>query len=506
MKKLQIQKHLSALVFWGVVLAWRFYQIRDLTLPPWVDSVHHALLVRILLEQRTIPKTWAPYLPQVPFYYHFGFHVTAAALAAAANISAAKAVLIAGQVWQALLALSVYLLGHTLWKNSTKALVAMVLVGFVSQMPAYYTTWGRYTLLAGLTILIAGMAAALAGRNYLVVLLVAAAAITHFYAFFLLAVFLFFVFAIRPHSRRAILLALAGGIILASPWLWLVLKNVYQQHLAYVQTSVDSAGYSTEYMLYLLGPARNYVLLLLAGIGIIVTVYRLKRPDFTKNYGLVVFLLWTSVLLLMTGPWRFGPFRPDHHAALVLFLPAVILATEALWRVSPPVLRWGGITVLLAWGVWQTGDIINPDTILVNGDDLLALEWIETNTPPTANFLIDVVPWSAQWRGGDGGWWITPYTGRQTVLPPAVYGWGPAQSVNKIRATAARVYGLNWNQGMAYCHQLATLMAENQVTYFYTRSPQSRHCPQLVSAYEGNDNLTIYQITGALGNLATTVQ
>ncbi len=156
-KNTNIYKHLPGVALFGVILVWRFGQIRGLVLPAWVDSVHHALLVRILLEQGTIPQTWAPYLPQVPFYYHFGFHLTAALLAKLTGLAIGQAVLIMGQVWQAVLAWGVYLLGYTLWKNQAKALVAMILVGFVSQMPAYYTAWGRYTLLVGLGLMIMGV-------------------------------------------------------------------------------------------------------------------------------------------------------------------------------------------------------------------------------------------------------------------------------------------------------------------------------------------------------------
>ncbi|NJO05360.1 MAG: hypothetical protein HC876_07460, partial [Chloroflexaceae bacterium] len=51
---------------------------------------------------------------------------------------------------------------------------------------------------------------------------------------------------------------------------------------------------------------------------------------------------------------------------------------------------------------------------------MTALEWIEQNTAPTSQFLINTTGWFSHVdRGTDGGWWITPLTGRSTSLPPA---------------------------------------------------------------------------------------
>src|SRR5688572_28604170 len=58
----QILRHRWAWVLFVLILAWRLFQVRTLALPAWVDSVHHTLLLRILLEQGQIPDTWAPYL------------------------------------------------------------------------------------------------------------------------------------------------------------------------------------------------------------------------------------------------------------------------------------------------------------------------------------------------------------------------------------------------------------------------------------------------------------
>ncbi len=501
LKSMRFPRHLPALVLFLLILGWRFVQVRNLVLPPWVDSVHHALLVRILLEQGAIPETWQPYLPQVPFYYHFGFHFTAALLAKFTGMTVGRAVLVTGQVWQALLAIGVYFFGYVLWQNQTKALAAMLLVGFVSQMPAYYTTWGRYTLLAGVTLLIFGMAAALTGRKIVLALLVAATAITHFYALLLLCLFLFILILLRVQDRWGLLIGAIGGLTIALPWLLRVFVQVYQRQLVYVQAGAENVGYATGYLWYLLGPGRNYLLLLLALMGAaVICIHLLKKRSFTQS-NRVPLLVWSLVLIGLMTPLRFGPFRPDHHAALVLFLPVTLLAVEGIWQLRKPALIWGAVGILALWGMGDTIDIINPDTILATQADVNALEWIEANTSPEAKFLIDVAPWSAQWRGADGGWWIMPLTGRQTVLPPAAYGWGTEESVQQIRAVAARIYGLTWKSGQDYCHQLAALMTETNATYYYTYTQNPATCPAVEPVYHGEEKPAIYQLAAKPGTV-----
>jgi hypothetical protein len=63
-----------------VLTLWtRFEQIKGLALPPWVDSVHHALMIRVAAEHGQAPYSLRPYLPVDQLPYHWGYHVFAAA-------------------------------------------------------------------------------------------------------------------------------------------------------------------------------------------------------------------------------------------------------------------------------------------------------------------------------------------------------------------------------------------------------------------------------------------
>jgi hypothetical protein len=481
------------------VAAWRLVQIRDLELPSWVDAVHHTLLVRVLLEQGRIPETWGPYLPDVPLYYHFGFHLSAAVVAWLTGwegLRLGRAVLATGLLWQLVLASGVYALALRLSKSAARALTALLLVGFVSQMPAHYVTWSRYTLLAGVALLVWGMTAALAARPVLVAVLLSACAITHYYAFVLLLAFLACAIACRAGgSRLRLAAAAAAGLLMSAPWL----VHVWSWTRAFARaprtTGAAASPRPDQQLWSLLGPDRNHLLLLLAALGVWILAGRLWRGACEDPGSSRALLVWTLLCLALLR-WHLGPFRPD-HAAIVLFLPAVLLAAEALWTVLPRVSIPLVVASLVAWGAAETRSIVDPETVLARRDDVAALAWIEAATPPDATFLVDTRPWMGIWRGTDGGWWITPLTGRRTVLPSLAYSFGQPERTQRITATAKQVHALASLPGSEYCAALQRLMRQTRADYYYTHAGRARGCGVLVSAYQAPGGPGIYTLAPA---------
>jgi hypothetical protein len=469
------------------IAAWRFYQARDLALPAWVDSVHHALIVRKIIEYQGLPPDLTPYFP-APFFYHYGFHLVAALFAFWTRQSPAEAVLWFGNVINAAVALSVYKVALTflsvgeklhasrrdaevvsasdvthglmtleLWnKPKLVALSAALLTAFIFQMPGYYVTWGRYTLLTGLILLGPVLSTAWEawqnpghwGMGMKLTILIAGLCMTHYLALLFAGIFLgvLGVFALgqalRQPARRAALLRLAGwvalGALLASPWVWRValatresmrvqMVNPVTQDAAARQGSMEYL----KYLLYLLGPRRNHILLVLAGVGMVIGL---------RRFNIRLLAMWALILALLSLPWglRLGPFRPDHFA-IVLFFPAAILlgnllveGVDALSRlVQPGALEraWfrPGIfsivmAVLLVWGMRETQQMLNKTTLIADRSDLAALDWIQSHTPVSARFYINGVLWQGNtYRGVDGGYWLMPYTGRFSLIPPALY-------------------------------------------------------------------------------------
>jgi len=476
---------LPALIL-GLIAGWRLLQARTLVMPAWVDSVNHALVVRILLEQRRIPLTWEPYLPEVPFYYHFGFHLTASVVATVLGANPGRAVLLAGHLWQVALAAGVYLLASRLSRDHRKALSALLLVGFVSQMPAYYVTWGRYTLLAGLALAVFAMSAALAGHTVTLLFLVAATAITHYYALFLLLLFLALMALLDGKQRKNVMTGGFLGLALASPWLLRVLKYGYSALGVRVLTSDSS--YNPGYLVYLLGPMRNIILL---GLGLAGAITWVSHRD--KEPSRSVFVIWSAVIMVMLSPWCLGPFRPD-HAAIVLFLPAVILAPEVLWHLPRPAMTGVCLALLMTWGLWQTHNIIKPETALATSDDMTAISWAAKNTPVDAIFLVDATEWFGIWRGVDGGWWLEPLAGRRTIPPPAAYAWAKRSGESDIDRFSRRISLLRELPDHLYCRELALIGDQTRATYYYTRSDRPRRCPGFRMVYQGTGGPLIFTL------------
>jgi hypothetical protein len=469
------------------LLALRFIQARNLALPAWVDSVHHSFLVRLFLEQGGIPVDLQPWIPG-PFYYHIGFHASAAVFSALSGLSPDQAVLVFGQILNAAAALSAYRLSMVICPDRRRALLALALVGFITQMPAFYLTWGRYTLLAGMVLLPLAMAEAIefavriprVSMLVRLTILTAGLLLTHYLAAILLALFLIFigvyVLAIRGRRRRIIRLLVSAGLgtVLALPWLIPMLR------FSTVTVGVDVVGsqaaadaaYFADYASYiwkLLGPLRNQIFL---GAGLLAATAALFRRG-----PLRVLALWGLVLGVQTLPWglRFEPFRPD-HLAIVLFLPAAVLAADAFICLADGIQRrrpglrpryfFAGLALALcAIGIWQTRDIVNPRTVFADADDRRAVLWAAANTPPEAVFLINTEYWqSGLFRGVDGGWWLLPLANRRTLLPPMLYSFADRAYIDQTTDLAAEVSSL---QGCT--EDFWALVREQGVTYIYIK-------------------------------------
>jgi hypothetical protein len=140
----------------AIVAFSRIRQIENVVLPLWVDSVHHTMIVRLLVDHGRLPDSYAPYIPQSSFYYHWGFHVVAAFVAWISGLTSAaevpRMILAFGQLLNVLIFFAVYCAGAALFRSRRTALLAATLATLVSLFPAYYVSWGRYTQLCGLLV------------------------------------------------------------------------------------------------------------------------------------------------------------------------------------------------------------------------------------------------------------------------------------------------------------------------------------------------------------------
>jgi len=439
---------LIALFVLAIFTTWRIWQARELVFPNWVDSQHHVLIIRKIIENGGVPSTLEPYLPG-PFYYHFAFHAVTAFFSVLSGLPPEQAVLMLGQVINACVGISVYALAKAMSKNWRVGVLAAFFVTFATKMPGYYLTWGRYTLLMGVMILPVAMAEVMQVKERHehwwqktgLTLLTAGTLLSHYFTAFLLALFLiilaviWFVCSLKDkqfHWKElaALTLPALGGLVLVSRWYWRVFRYSQTVFNPGVTRSPGTALDVNQWRYFwtLVGPYSGYVVLALAALGMIVGFSRSKARGFA---------LWGLLVGLMALPLglRVVPFRNDHFA-LVLFLPACCLAAFSLeWaserykRLWQPAVLSAGITALVAFmlifGAQANSNVINSDTVLVDQADAAALQWIDTHTPPDARFFINTTPWGYElYRGVDGGGWILPSTGRWSLAPTIFYSFG----------------------------------------------------------------------------------
>jgi hypothetical protein len=156
------------------------------------------------------------------------------------------------------------------------------------------------------------------------------------------------------------------------------------------------------------------------------------------------------------------------------------------------------MVALITWSAWDTRKIVNPTTILATPNDLRAIAWIDANVPESARFLINVTHWQyGFYRGVDGGWWIGPLTGRETLLPAELYSMGDKQYVQQVNESARQASEL---QGCS--PEFWDLVRRESVTHIYLnrdkgglKAENLQNCPNLALVYQEGE-ISIYQVLG----------
>lgn len=508
------------------LLGLRYYQASGLALPNWVDSVHHTLIVRKILEYGGLPVDLNPYL-DVSLSYHYGFHIITALFAFLSGLRPDQAVLWLGQLINALVSLSIFRLGRAVGLDRRASFLAALLAGFVFYMPGYYLSWGRYTLLSGLVLLPLAMTAVLDlkrqpgdMKNRLrLILWTAGLCLTHYLALLLFLFFLVFVAAeglaeaLRQRDPRKLPWEIAAvcalGALLAMPWLVrMLVQNVASIQIGEPKLDVKPADFSG--LASLLRPPYD---LMLMGVSAFCLVMAFFKP------GLRKIAAWGLVLVFFSMPFapKPGPFRADLFI-IVLFVPAALvlgwalvggvdrLASLVLRRnltEAAPRLAWvSGIllvlttTGLLVMGITQTRQLINPSTRIVDAADRAALEWVQTHTAADARFYINSTLWMTNvYRGVDGGYWLGPFSGRSALIPPVFYTALPSEKMAEINNWAARSAKLK-----ACTPDFWDIVREASLTHVYVRQGRGSlqpaaldQCPRLDAVYR-QDGVTIYHI------------
>jgi hypothetical protein len=474
---------LGAIVLFSLVV--RLLAVRDLAFPSWVDSPHHALIVSLMEASGRVPDNYLPLLPIHDFIYHFGFHALAATLAWLTGGSTPDLFLLLGQVLNALAPLGIYTLVTSFCGRPRAGLLAAFFVGLVSLFPAYYVSWGRYTQLTGCLILAPAVAAVWMvippARGLLpsegdwrqklpgiviIALLAGGLALTHYRVLIFFAVAVWVTMALGGRGGWKLLLpaALLAGLM-ASPWLVRLTTRALLPALAAPGGLAAENGYNALPTAYFqTGLERGWLVIaaLAAGYGLL----KRARPAWFA-------VAWTAVTfaLLNIGP---GTWVVNNNSwAIMLFVPGSLALgwggdtwLQAAQSLGQATSRWGrvvGLTQiavfagLVAWaglrGAAAQIGVANPVTVLAQGADAQALDWVEKNTPPASVFLVNGWEWTPGiWAGSDGGAWLLPLTGRRTTLPPLDYIEAPdlKAEVNDFNSRAAALQAAGSPETLAW--------------------------------------------------------
>lgn len=444
-----------------IVTGWtRLRAIAAVVVPPWIDSVHHTMLIRLFLLRGTVPTTYDPFISGATAFYHWGFHSTAAVLCwflgRTDPFAVARIVLSFGQFLNVLAPLLVYAAALALVRSRTAAVIAAAIAGLVSYYPAYYVSWGRYTHLAGVLLLLGWMALAARARRFTpghaAILGIVAAGLTlvHVRLAFFAVTFTIILIAAQFIRRRRPVALLAGGavaLIMVLPWL-VQMRTIAPKALAPADTdrrwttpaelranllwvphtaevlSIATAGLSG---MANVGPLTVTARVLSFAWWLSIVIVASKRRRGRPLIAIYVILAgWCAITLLFLNGTHLQ-FATNTSAAITAFVPMCIAAGALIAWLASRFRRVAAVAVIAiccAIGIATLSNIINPITVIATQADLDALHWFHDATPPSATIVGRVQPWyGGAFIGVDGAYWSSVLADRRSLPPPSLYAW-----------------------------------------------------------------------------------
>ncbi|MFN3308524.1 MAG: hypothetical protein ACK44E_04880 [Anaerolineales bacterium] len=497
-RKLRVDDGFLLLIF-ILALCIRLLMSRNLVAPAWVDSVHHALITQLILENGAYPTSYLPFLDTTTVSYHSGFHANLAFFTWLTALPLPKAMLVFGQILNALTVYSAYVFTLSFYPKRSAAILAAFLVACLSPMPAYYTSWGRYTQLCGLLILPAliylfrrklrhyqdSQPSSIYPTLILIASLFAGLIVIHYRVSFLFALLLglsalekFFHTPIQSRKRKilqlltSLLIIAILTLLLSAAWLpeaWRTLLLPKLKAWNQPPATPESIPWG------LLTAAGGKIVLVLAGIGFGLETLRRSRR------GLTLFLwvlLCFATIYLSYWIARGVGFLNMTSVTISLYLPLSALGAhgithlfEQLRKLIPPkarglmrIVSFGALLAAALVGAQRLVPLLNPVTMLVRSDDLKAMHFLKNRTQPTQKFLIQPFLWGyGLYAGHDGGSWIPALAQRPTVPPPVLFALSESSDrVRQIIQISQKVLEKPRNASW-----IANLMQENGLEYLY---------------------------------------
>jgi hypothetical protein len=494
-----------------LILATRWWMAYHYPYPAWTDSLHHTLLTQLTLEQGRLPTSLEPYFPVPLTMYHLGLYSLAAPVGWLAQAPPHTALLWTAQTLNGLGALGVYLV---LARRATRlaALVGMAAMGLWSFQPAFYVNWGRFTQIASQTILpvawlltcqaAACWASGTGERRKLwavtagAALLSAGLFLLHFRVavFFLLWVLVGLgelALAERAAHRldRQWLGRMAAGLawtaalalLLLSPALGPAVGEYVGSRIHQSATPINPVESAAVRQAYFRFPRDSIItlglhrwLLLLTGAAALLGCLR-------RNGLVIGCLVWAGLLMALGHTYllRISLLNVTNLGAILimLYLPAsVILGAAAAEAVALLPSRWryraelgiaGGVLASALFFVPQRVRDVEPRRYFVTDQDLAAMSWIRTHTPPDARFAVNTTFWLPKMpHGSDAGYWLPYLAGREITAGVMLLNLAEEEYQNEIVARSQAALALAQSEPAVAAEAIAALRALG-VEYLY---------------------------------------
>lgn len=422
-------------------------QFADLPAPLWVDSYRHAADVQTILTRGHAPSDRV---------YHFGFHYIVAWIVKLSGASIPAAMILVGQFIIVQIGLSFFAFGKRLTRSAIVGLACAACVWFLTPTPMYFLTWGRYPLLLGIAILPLALIAAMDwldaprfdGRTALfaiVTLVGLVNAHVRLLAFYVIFVVVYVAWCTvsslriseanagvcggrsRPPQTLFPFLQRLGTLALVLIALGIGWSAVWMQqpagvnNLAAVVTFWSGIDFATAFAILRSHYGVWVWLAAACGLGIAIAQRRVPALIVVAWFGVLV--LCAALFTLLGIPLLEVPI-----VLLMVFFPAALLIGElahALHERARPSRFFASLEMIIALlivllGAREMLSIFNPITILFTRADERAMQWITTNTPDDARFLVNTFEWYPNtYVPTDGGAWIPYFTQRAIVTSPA---------------------------------------------------------------------------------------
>jgi hypothetical protein len=432
----------------GLTVLVRFSAVRSVAVPLGPDSIEHSVIVQLIQDDGGLPSDWEPYAPFTSFTSQFGFHANVAFLQWLAGLPTLRAVLIGGQVLNALAALTLYPLARRIAGSRWAGVFALLVAGLLTPMPMYYVNWGRDAQLVGQVILpvalwtfIAVVSPSRRSIGMIVLAGLTAAGMMlgsyrglHFYGVFALAwILVAGALGVRWARGQALQPASALLILLVAE-IWLLpwqLGLTLGEWPTLLETTITGTprleAVLAEYAFW--SGLESGVPGWLVALAVVGLLWALVR----RRWEVLVVGLWVAGLALIPAlrliKFPTAAFFQTFSLMIALYIPAALLvgwlASELIRLVELDQPRAAAPLALLAvlagcaWGLPQRASAVEPTAALVTPPDLRAMAWIRVNVPADALFVVNSrIYHQTSAIGTDAGWWLPLLAGRQNLMPP----------------------------------------------------------------------------------------